>query len=86
MVSLRDLRWRRRRFAIAIVATGLVFALALVITGIRSATARAATASTVVGYTLRDFRDRFRFDEPGAVLRRAADAGPVAKGGPRADR
>ena len=36
MASLRDLQWRRRRFAIGIVATGLVFALALVITGISS--------------------------------------------------
>lgn len=36
MASLRDLEWRRRRFAIGIVATGLVFALALVITGISS--------------------------------------------------
>jgi putative ABC transport system permease protein len=33
-VSLRDLQWRRRRFLIGVLATGLVFALALVITGI----------------------------------------------------
>jgi len=32
--SLRDLQWRRRRFFIGVVAAGLVFALALVITGI----------------------------------------------------
>jgi putative ABC transport system permease protein len=33
-VSLRDLQWRLRRFLIGVAATGLVFALALVITGI----------------------------------------------------
>jgi putative ABC transport system permease protein len=33
-VSLRDLEWRRRRFLIGVVATGLVFALAVVLTGI----------------------------------------------------
>lgn len=33
-VSLRDLQWRRKRFAIGVLATGLVFALAVVITGI----------------------------------------------------
>ena len=33
-VSLRDLEWRRRRFLIGVFATGLVFALAIVITGI----------------------------------------------------
>jgi putative ABC transport system permease protein len=33
-VSLRDLQWRRRRFLIGVFATGLVFALAIVITGI----------------------------------------------------
>ena len=27
LIPLRDLQWRRRRFAIAVVATGLVFAL-----------------------------------------------------------
>ncbi len=34
LISLRDLQWRRRRFLIGVVATGLVFALALLITGI----------------------------------------------------
>jgi putative ABC transport system permease protein len=33
-VSLRDLQWRRRRFLISVLATGLVFALALLISGI----------------------------------------------------
>ncbi len=33
-VSLRDLQWRRRRFIIGVLATGLVFALALVLTGV----------------------------------------------------
>jgi putative ABC transport system permease protein len=36
LVSLRDLQWRRRRFAIAIVATALVFALALLLAGVNS--------------------------------------------------
>jgi len=34
----------------------------------RSATARASVASTIVGYTLRDFRDRFRLSAPSDVL------------------
>jgi putative ABC transport system permease protein len=33
-VSLRDLQWRRRRFLIGVVAAGLVFALAVILTGI----------------------------------------------------
>jgi putative ABC transport system permease protein len=33
LISLRDLQWRRRRFLIGVIATGLVFALALLITG-----------------------------------------------------
>jgi putative ABC transport system permease protein len=33
-VSLRDLQWRRRRFIIGVLATGLVFALALVLAGV----------------------------------------------------
>jgi putative ABC transport system permease protein len=32
--ALRDLQWRRRRFVIAIVSTGLVFAMTLVLTGL----------------------------------------------------
>ena len=34
LISVRDLAWRRRRFAIAVAATGLVFALALLLSGI----------------------------------------------------
>lgn len=34
IAALRDLQWRRRRFAIAIVGTGLVFACTLVLTGL----------------------------------------------------
>jgi putative ABC transport system permease protein len=34
VIPLRDLQWRRRRFAIAVVATGLVFALALLLSGV----------------------------------------------------
>lgn len=33
-VAIRDLQWRRRRFGIAVVATSLVFGIALLITGI----------------------------------------------------
>src|SRR4051812_14696826 len=36
LISLRDLRWRRRRFAIAVVATALVFALGLLLSGVRA--------------------------------------------------
>src|SRR5262245_36556546 len=33
LIALRDLQWRRRRFAIAVLATSLVFALTLLLTG-----------------------------------------------------
>lgn len=36
LISVRDLQWRRRRFAIGVVATGLVFALGLVLSGVRA--------------------------------------------------
>ena len=36
LISLRDLQWRRRRFAIGVVATALVFALGLVLSGVRA--------------------------------------------------
>jgi putative ABC transport system permease protein len=36
LISLRDLQWRRRRFAIAVVATALVFALGLVLSGVKA--------------------------------------------------
>jgi putative ABC transport system permease protein len=36
LVSLRDLEWRRRRFAIAIGATSVVFALALLLSGVNA--------------------------------------------------
>src|SRR2546422_2592646 len=36
LISLRDLQWRRRRFAIAVVATSLVFALGLVLSGVKA--------------------------------------------------
>jgi putative ABC transport system permease protein len=32
--ALRDMQWRRRRLVIAIVSTGLVFAMTLVLTGL----------------------------------------------------
>ena len=34
LITLRDLQWRRRRFAIAVVATAVVFALALLLSGV----------------------------------------------------
>jgi putative ABC transport system permease protein len=36
LIGLRDLQWRRRRFAIGVVATALVFALSLVLSGVRA--------------------------------------------------
>ena len=36
LLSLRDLQWRRRRFAIGVVATSLVFALGLVLSGVKA--------------------------------------------------
>jgi putative ABC transport system permease protein len=36
LISLRDLQWRRRRFAIAVVATGLVFGMTLLLAGMNS--------------------------------------------------
>ena len=46
LITLRDLQWRRRRFGIAIAATALVFAMALVIAGI-AASFRAEAIRTV---------------------------------------
>src|SRR5437867_1181376 len=46
LITLRDLQWRRRRFAIAIAGTALVFAMALVIAGI-AASFRAEAGRTV---------------------------------------
>jgi putative ABC transport system permease protein len=34
ITALRDLQWRRRRFVIAVIGTGLVFAMTLVLTGL----------------------------------------------------
>jgi putative ABC transport system permease protein len=36
LISLRDLQWRRRRFAIGVVATSLVFGLGLVLSGVKA--------------------------------------------------
>jgi putative ABC transport system permease protein len=36
MLAVRDLRWRRRRFVIALAATGLVFTLAMLMTGVKA--------------------------------------------------
>ncbi len=36
LISLRDLEWRRRRFVIAVVATGLVFGITLLLAGMSS--------------------------------------------------
>ena len=36
LISVRDLQWRRRRFAIAVVATALIFALSLLLSGVRA--------------------------------------------------
>ena len=33
LISLRDLQWRRRRFVIAVIATGLVFGMSLLMAG-----------------------------------------------------
>jgi len=46
LITLRDLQWRKRRFAIAVVGAGLVFALTLVIAGM-SASFRDEAARTV---------------------------------------
>ena len=46
LITLRDLQWRRRRFGIAVAATALVFAMALVIAGI-AASFRAEAVRTV---------------------------------------
>jgi hypothetical protein len=47
IAALRDLQWRRRRFIIAIVGTGVVFAMTLVLTGSRTGSAsRPTTPST----------------------------------------
>ncbi len=57
-VSLRDLQWRRRRVLIGVVATGLVFALAVVLTGITQSfineTTRTAKAFAVDQWIVSD--------------------------------
>ena len=44
-VSLRDLQWRLRRFVIGVLATGLVFALALLISGVSGSFQQEVTRS-----------------------------------------
>src|SRR4029077_9314172 len=34
IAALRDLQWRRRRFIIAVIGTGVVFAMTLILTGL----------------------------------------------------
>jgi putative ABC transport system permease protein len=49
LISIRDLQWRRRRFAIAVVATALVFALGLVLSGV------SASFDNEIGRTVASF-------------------------------
>src|SRR5687767_15100809 len=44
MIALRDLQWRRRRFIIAVLATALVFALTLLLSGAGSGLRNEAAA------------------------------------------
>ena len=44
MIALRDLQWRRRRFIIAVLATALVFALTLLLSGAGTGLRNEATA------------------------------------------
>lgn len=46
LISVRDLAWRRRRFAIAVVATGLVFGLALLLSGVSASFANEIARTT----------------------------------------
>jgi putative ABC transport system permease protein len=50
LITLRDLQWRSRRFAIAVVATALVMALALLLAGV------SASFDNEIGRTVRAFR------------------------------
>lgn len=45
LVAVKDLAWRRRRFVMAVVATSLVFALALIGTGVRDSLSREPAAA-----------------------------------------
>jgi putative ABC transport system permease protein len=63
LLTLRDLQWRRRRFAIAMGATSLVFALALLLSGV------SASFDNEVRRTV-------DFMHPGAWLVREGTAGP----------
>ncbi len=47
IAALRDLQWRKRRFVIAIVGTGLVFAMTLVLTGLANGFFRVEATRTV---------------------------------------
>jgi putative ABC transport system permease protein len=71
-VTLRDLQWRRRRFVIAIVGTGLVFAMTLVLTGLSNGF-RVEADTTV---------DALGFD---AYIARSGPAGPFVGSPPFAE-
>ncbi|MCX2930282.1 glutamine ABC transporter permease [Mycobacterium sp. CVI_P3] len=57
IAALRDLQWRKRRFVIAIVGTGLVFAMTLVLTGLangfRVEATRTVDALGIDGYLVK---------------------------------
>ncbi|MBV8346889.1 MAG: hypothetical protein JOZ49_04930 [Mycolicibacterium sp.] len=45
--ALRDMQWRRLRFAIAVAGTGLVFAMTLVLTGLTNGSGRRMSAPSI---------------------------------------
>lgn len=57
IAALRDMQWRRRRLVIAIISTGLVFAMTLVLTGLangfRVEAQRTVEAMSVVAFVVK---------------------------------
>src|SRR6202023_810589 len=74
LAALRDMQWRRRRLVIAIISTGLIFAMTLVLTGLTNGRCGRAVPRF----------DTVRPGRRGAGGRRARSGGrgPPGAGGP----
>ncbi|OBG28810.1 hypothetical protein A5764_24810 [Mycobacterium sp. 852002-51057_SCH5723018] len=60
--ALRDMQWRRRRLVIAVISTGLVFAMTLVLTGLANGF-RVEAQRTVDSMRVDDAQDPYEHDE-----------------------
>ena len=67
IAALRDMQWRKRRFAIAILSTSIIFAMTLVLTGLAN------------GFRVEAEQDR-RCARRGCVPRQGRRVRPVRRG------